>query len=270
MRDMPSLFQGQWCEGPDPSPQPEECCLDFLCLLLQNPPHKHPPKELMGKGSTRRRRAATGPEGWGTMDAPSARRAAPAPDTGRTFPGCRSCGGNSGIRSHLLPPAPEPNPGPPPLPDLPPLRECELNRESLASLPEKENEKKGKDHPPKETLPSPHSLPILQGVRISLQQFRPLESLWSAPWGFQLGSGAWVGSGGSELPIRPLALHTQVFSRSSPHALPSCPSPFTAWKETEPLAAPPACTRPKGRPVPGQELPARSLSCHLPQVLRRN
>ena len=36
---------------------------------------------------------------------------APAPDTSRTFPGRRSCGGNSGIRSHLLPPAREPNPG---------------------------------------------------------------------------------------------------------------------------------------------------------------
>lgn len=51
---------------------------------------------------------------------------APAPDTGRTFPGCRSCGGNSGIRSHLLPPAPEPNPGGRPRSrPASPLEECE-------------------------------------------------------------------------------------------------------------------------------------------------
>lgn len=47
---------------------------------------------------------------------PAAAGPAPAPDTGRTFPGCCSCGGNSGIRSHLLPPAPEPNPGAAPAP----------------------------------------------------------------------------------------------------------------------------------------------------------
>lgn len=53
---------------------------------------------------------------------------APAPDTGRTFPGRRSCGGNSGIRSHLLPPAQEPNPrGRPRFQTRLPSGECERN-----------------------------------------------------------------------------------------------------------------------------------------------
>lgn len=54
---------------------------------------------------------------------------APAPDTGRTFPGRRSCGGNLGIRSHLLPPAQKPNPrGRPRFQTRLPSGECERNR----------------------------------------------------------------------------------------------------------------------------------------------
>lgn len=165
--------------------------------------------------------------GWGReTNAPSAQPAgpAPAPDSGRTFPGRRSCGGNSGIRSHLLPPAPEPNPGGRPRSQTRlPSGECEPNPGSLASLFQKRINKQR--HPRNKPLPSPYSLSSLGGKNCLCGTSTPLNHSSSAPREFQRCSGARVGSGGSEASYRPLSLHIQVSSTFQPPRTPVLPHP---------------------------------------------
>lgn len=208
------------------------------------------------------------------MDAPSARRVQPPLLTlaGRSRGAAAAAGtlGSGAICSH---PLRSQSPGPPPLlPDLPPLRECEPNYESLASLLEKKYRTPGGGggqttfsiSPPK----SPESKNCLCSSSAHLSHSR------SAPWGFQRCSGAGVGSGEVRLPIHPLSLHIQIFSTIQPTSTPI-------------LLNPPLLHRKKQNPsllltslLPalssGEDLPlARScLQGHshatLPQVLRKS
>lgn len=84
-------------------------------------------------------------------------------------------------------------------------------------------------------------------------------------------SGAGVGGGGRvKLPIRPLSLHTQVFSTFQPPCTPVLPN-SPECKEPCPflLETSPACSQPSKRPVPGEDC-LQGHSDHPPQVLRRN
>lgn len=144
--------------------------------LSHNLPHKHPPKELWGRAPFPGGEKPQAQRRGGWIDAPSARRVQPPRLTlaGRSRGATAAAGTlrSGAICSHPLhSQTPEP---PPLLPDLPPLRECEPNHESLASLPEKRI--RNIDTPPKEnkkTLPSRYPLPSLQGVRIAFAAVPP-------------------------------------------------------------------------------------------------
>lgn len=104
-----------------------------------------------------------------------------------------------------------------------------------------------------------------------LQQFRPPESLQGSPLG--VSTPLWGQGGLWEVrpPIRPLSLHVQVFITFQPPRTPVLPNlPSLHGKKLESLpAASLAWSQPR-EDLSLEQLPARSLSCHLPQALKRN